>query len=246
MFDYLHEVKFLVAGECGLLIQFGEGISPKINRFVQQLTRLLQERELEGIAEVVPTYRSVMIHFEPLVLTRQSLIAYVEELIAGLLPQKLETLPSRLIKVPVCYGGVLGPDLEYVSRFTGLSPDAVIQLHTSQAYLVYMLGFTPGFPYLGTLADELVMPRKEKPLTRVPAGSVGIAGSQTGFYPGESQGEWWLIGRTPIKTVDLLSHRSFLVSPGDYVRFEAISLEEYFALRKTVMLGEYQPEIVAM
>lgn len=246
MYDYIHGVKFLVAGECGLAIQFGHDISPEINLFVQRLTRLLQEANREGISEVVPTYRSVMVYFDPLAITRQALREYIEGLIAELVPQKLEALPSRLITVPVCYGGVLGPDLEYVSRYTGLSAEAVVKLHTSQPYLVYMLGFTPGFPYLGSLADELVMPRKEKPLPRVPAGSVGIAGNQTGFYPGESQGEWWLIGRTPLKTIDLSRRQSFLVAPGDYVQFQAIALSDYFSLRKAVAQGKYQPNIVPL
>lgn len=246
MHEYIYEVKLLVAGECGLVIEFGEGVSPKVNKYVHQLTRRLNDGGLTGILEVVPTYRSVMVYFDPLMIARQALEAYVRECIVRMEPQKNEDLPSKLIRIPVCYGGVLGPDLEYVTRYTGLTAEKVIDLHTSKAYLVYMLGFTPGFPYLGSLSDELVIPRKDKPLQRVPAGSVGITGNQTGFYPGESQGEWWLIGRTPVKTVDLESSESFLVSPGDYVQFFSISMEEYFAIRQEEARGRYLPEIVAI
>lgn len=242
--EYIHEAKLLVAGERGLVIEFGEEISPKVNKFVHQLTRRLNDGAVKGILEVVPTYRSVMVYFDPLTLARQALEIYIRECIVRIEPQKNEDLPSKLIRIPVCYGGVLGPDLEYVTRYTGLPAEKVIELHTSKAYLVYMLGFTPGFPYLGSLSDELVIPRKDKPLPRVPAGSVGITGNQTGFYPSESQGEWWLIGRTPLKTVDLESSQSFLVAPGDYVQFFAVSLEEYFTIRKAVDKGSYDYKAV--
>lgn len=241
--DYLHEVKLLVAGECGLVVEFGDSISPEIAMLVQQLTRLLAAGKQPGIIEVVPTYRSVMVYFDPLICMRKALSGYISKLIADIEPKKLGKLPARVVKVPVCYGGVLGPDLEYVARFTGLSTDEVIALHTSQTYLVYMLGFTPGFPYLGSLPDKIVVPRKKKPLAKVPAGSVGIAGNQTGVYSSESQGEWWLIGRTPLKFVNLTGSSSFLVSPGDYVQFVAISMEEYFQLRQAVDKGGFLPQI---
>lgn len=243
MHDYVQEAKLLVAGESGLVIEFGDNISPEVNMFVQQLTRRLNDGKITGIVEVVPTYRSVMVYFDPLMITRQVLAGTIKEMIGGIEPHQLGDLPSRLIKVPVCYGGVLGPDLEYVARYTGLSTEQVIDLHTSKVYLVYMLGFTPGFPYLGSLSDQLVIPRKGKPLPRVPAGSVGITGNQTGFYPSESQGEWWLIGRTPIKTIDLTNRQSFLVAPGDSVQFFAVSLKEYFKIRKEVAKGQYLPQI---
>jgi len=241
--DYVSEVKLLVAGEHGLVVEFGNIISPKINVFVQQLTRLLTAAAIQGVLEVVPTYRSVTVYFDPLSISRQDLSSLIMELVNEIKPQQLERLAPRIVYVPVCYGGVLGPDLEFVARYTGLSAQEVIVIHTSKPYLVYMLGFTPGFPYLGGLPEQIVVPRQEKPRVKIPAGSVGIGGNQTGFYPIESPGEWWLIGRTPLKAFNPQNSNPFLVAAGDYVQFMDISMDEYFNIRREVAAGTYRPRV---
>jgi inhibitor of KinA len=243
MNNFLDDVKLLVAGEHGLVVEFGSVISPKINVFVQQFTRLITASTILGILEVVPTYRSVTVYFDPLAITRQNLSQSVKKILSDIKPQELKYLSSPIVHVPVCYGGVLGPELEYVARYAGLSIREVITIHTSKPYLVYMLGFTPGFPYLGGLQEQLVVPRQEKPRVKVPAGSVGIGGNQTGFYPIESPGEWWLIGRTPLKAFSPKHSNPFLVTAGDYVQFIDIELDEYFKIRREVAAGTYKLQV---
>lgn len=239
----MSEIRLLVAGECGLVIEFGAAISPAINRLVQQLTELINSSSIKGIIEVVPTYRAVTVYFEPLVITRQELAACISSRLLKINPPNGQAAAAKTVYVPVCYGGVMGPDLEYVARYTGLQSEQVIAVHTAQSYLVYMLGFTPGFPYLGGLPEQLAVPRQEKPRAKVPAGSVGIGGSQTGLYPVESPGEWWLIGRTPVKVFNPSNSQPFLFAQGDYLHFYAITVDEYFTIRREVEAGSYVPRI---
>jgi inhibitor of KinA len=151
-----------------------------------------------------------------------------------------------VVEIPVCYGGDFGPDLEFVAQHNKLTTADVVAIHTSVPYLVYMLGFTPGFPYLGGMSDRIAAPRLEKPRTAIPAGSVGIAGSQTGFYPVESPGGWRLIGRTPVKAFDAASVNPFLFAARDYLRFKAIAAQEYAAIAQAVADGSYTPVITAL
>ncbi|WP_378955235.1 5-oxoprolinase subunit PxpB [Pelosinus sp. sgz500959] len=239
----INGVKLLVAGEHGLILEFGATISPEINALVQQCTRLLNRKKIAGIIELVPTYRSLAVYFNPLVVTRQELSQIITEMISELHQLDKECLGAKIVQIPVCYGGVLGPDLEFVARSVGLSAQEVIKIHTSKPYLVYMLGFTPGFPYLGGLPDQIAVPRQEKLRINIPAGSVGIGGNQTGFYPTESKGEWWLIGRTPIKAFNSKDNNPFLVSSGDYLHFVHVGIDEYFAIRQEVEKGNYKPKI---
>lgn len=243
MKDVLSRVKLLIAGERGLVVEFGNAISPEINGLVQQLTRQLNNRVIAGIVEVVPTYRSATVYFDPLIISRQALERIVTQLLVDMQPHDPNGLNPRVVRVPVCYGGVLGPDLEFVARYASLSTQEVIELHTSKPYLVYMLGFTPGFPYLGGMSDQIAVPRQEKPRLKIPAGSVGIGGYQTGIYPIESPGEWWLIGRTPLKAFNPQSQNPFLVSAGDYLHFSEITIDEYFEIRREVETGTYVLEV---
>lgn len=237
------DITLLTAGENGLVVEFGSVISQEINVFIKQFTRLLASTPVQGIIETVPTYRSVTIYFNPLTISRNKLSKVIRDIINTIQPKELNGIPSKIVHIPVCYGGVLGPDLEYVARYTGLSANKVIKLHTAKPYLVYMLGFIPGFPYLGGLPEQLIVPRLETPRTKVPAGSVGIGGSQTGFYPIESQGEWWLIGRTPVKAFNPKNLNPFLVAAGDYIQFVNIGMDDYFKIRKEIALGTYEPQI---
>lgn len=224
-------VRMLAAGEQGLVVEFGNAIDPAVNARVHRLVRALAARGLEGVIETVPTYRSLLVLFDPLVLPRVRLVPEVEALLAAEAPA-VEGAPGAggdTVELPVVYGGEFGPDLAFVARHNGLSTEEVIAIHSSSSYLVYMLGFTPGFPYLGGMSSRLAAPRLSSPRGKVPPGSVGIAGSQTGVYPLESPGGWRLIGRTPLRLFDLEGERPFLLAPGDVVRFRPVDEEEYWA-----------------
>ena len=243
MNDYLQEIKLLVASEYGLVVEFGMVITPEINALAQDFTRLLNSKKIVGIIEIIPTYRSVMINFDPLCITRTDLTEFIRQTLSEIKPQDIKKLSPKIVHVPVCYGGVLGPDLEFVARHAGLSAKDVIEIHTSKPYLVYMLGFTPGFPYLGGMSDKIAVPRREMQRVKIPRGSVGIGGSQTGFYPIESLGEWWLIGRTPVEAFNVKSLNPFLFSAGDYLHFVHITIDEYFNIRRAVEGGTYRAEV---
>lgn len=243
MDDYVRNAKILVAGEQGMVIDFGDEITVKINRLVQQLVEVLNSWEMKGIIEVVPTYRSIIVYFDPLQITRDELTLGIRQFLTQLGNGEIQAITRRVIHVPVCYGGVFGPDIDYVVRRTKLSIEEVINIHTSRQYLIYMLGFTPGFPYLGGLDDKLVVPRLEKVRSKIPTGSVGIAGRQTGFYTVESSGEWRLIGRTPLRAFYPENLNPFLFTAGDYLQFKSISVDEFFEIFSKVETGSYSPEI---
>ena len=236
-------IRILDCGEQAMVVEFGSRIDPNVNARVHRLARILTQTMPERLVEVVPTYRSLMIYFDPLVIHRKDL----QEQIAKLLPTVERIDPadeiSRVITVPVSYGGEFGPDLEYVARHNGLSEEEVVAIHTSAPLRIYMLGFTPGFPYLGGLSERIAAPRLDVPRVKVPAGSVGVAGTQTGIYPMESPGGWRLIGRTPLKIFDPRAERPFLFAAGDYVQFAAVHGDEFRALQQQVEGGKYSPQV---
>jgi len=234
-------VQIKCVGESGVVIEFGTQIMPELNRKIQGFTNSLRQAKMAGIFDIVPAYCSVTVYFDPLAVTYEALKKRLQQVLRDM--DSCSRLPQRLLSVPVCYGGVLGPDLDYVARTTGLSAEEVIQKHIDKAYLVYMLGFTPGFAYLGGLPEALILPRQSEPRSRVPVGSVGIGGGQTGFYPVESPGEWWLIGRTPLRGFDARRTPPFLLEPGDYVQFSRISQAEYFSLRRQIEAGQYKLQL---
>lgn len=243
MNNYISKVKISVAGEQGVVVDFGNVINAEINMLVQQLVDMLNDWVVDGIIEIVPTYRSVIIYFNPFVIKRSELITGIEEFLNQIGSGKAKLTESRVISVPVCYGGVFAPDMDFVVRHTGLSVQEVIDLHTSNRYLIYMLGFTPGFPYLGGLDDRLRVPRLKKERNTIPAGSVGIARGQTGLYTVESSGGWQLIGRTPIKAFYPERSNPFLFAAGDYLQFRSIGVDEFFEIFRAVNEGSYTPEI---
>ncbi len=204
-------------GDSAILIQLGDEIDPAVNRRVHALERSLRARGREGILETVPAYASVLVHYDPLMLSYEQVKAWI----SGEMDKAEEaaSIGPRRIEVPARYGGEDGPDLEAVAKHHGLKPRRVAEIHASRDYLVYMMGFTPGFPYMGKLDEAIATPRLETPRTHVPRGSVGIAGAQTGIYPLESPGGWRLIGRTKLRIFDLEADPPFLFSPGDTVRF---------------------------
>jgi len=202
-------------GDSSILIQLGDAIDLALNARVHALSAFLQTSP--AVIETVPAYCTVLVHYDPLTTTYSQIKNLIEEKIS-LLDDSTHR-PSRRLEIPVLYGGASGPDLEPVATTLALSPSELIRLHSEREYTVYMMGFTPGFPYLGILNEKLTMPRMSTPRTRVPAGSVAIAGSQTGIYPVDSPGGWHILGHTPLKLFDPTSETPFLFAPGDIVKF---------------------------
>ncbi|MEP7134131.1 MAG: 5-oxoprolinase subunit PxpB [Chloroflexota bacterium] len=204
-------------GDSAVLIQLGEEIDVAINQRVHALAGLVEASAIAGVVETVPAYATLLVHYDPLVLSFIQIKNILREKLTQI--QENESRKPRLVEVPVQYGGELGPDLELVASHLGLRIEDVIRIHSEKIYTVHMMGFTPGYPYMGKLDDALVMPRLETPRTRVPAGTVAIAGSQTGIYSIESPGGWNLIGWTLLKLFDPNSDSPFLFAPGDEVKF---------------------------
>ena len=202
-------------GDSSILIQLGDAIDPALNARVHALSALLQTSP--AVIETVPAYCTVLVHYDPLATTYNQIKNIIEGKIS-LLDDSTHR-PSHRLEIPVLYGNASGPDLEPAATTLALSPSELIRLHSEREYTVYMMGFTPGFPYLGILNEKLSLPRLSTPRTRVPAGSVAIAGSQTGIYPVDSPGGWHIIGHTPLKLFDPTSETPFLFSPGYTVKF---------------------------
>lgn len=242
----MHDVRILKAGEQGLVVEFGNVIDRDINADVHRLARTILSEMADDVLEVIPTYRSLMICFNPLHINRETL----EAQIVLRLRQKDDVVAvhyaARVVTIPVCYGGRFGPDIEFVAQHNRVTVQEVIEIHTSQPYLVYMLGFTPGFPYLGGMSERIATPRLEKPRLKIPAGSVGIAGTQTGIYPVASPGGWQLIGQTPVKPFSPAASNPFLFAAGDYLHFTSINPDEYNALQQLVESGTYVPVVDTM
>jgi KipI family sensor histidine kinase inhibitor len=221
------EARFERASDQSLLIYFGQQISRKTNERVRRLLRLLELEPVAGVRNLHPGYCSVLVKFDALRWRHKEL----EEKLRKYLERREEmSLPEpRLVEIPVRYGGEGGPDLNEVAALHGMTPEQVIELHASTTYLVYFLGFVPGFAYLGELPDALMTPRLAVPRKKVPAGSVGIAGNQTGVYPFETPGGWRLLGRTPLAMFQTDREGLSLLSIGDHVRFVPISRERFAA-----------------
>ena len=209
--------KIVPLGDSSLLIQLGAEIDFAINQRVHALANLIANSPTNGIVETVPAYATLLVHYDPLTLSFIQIKNILREKMAQI--QENESRKPRQVEVPVRYGGEYGVDLESVASYLHLSIEDVIHIHSAKIYTVYMMGFTPGFPYMGKLDDVLIMPRLETPRTRVPAGTVAIAGSQTGIYSIESPGGWNLIGWTPLELFDPNSDSPFLFAPGDEVKF---------------------------
>ena len=231
------EPRFLPGGDKAIFVEFGDEIEPGLNRRVRLLMLALQKAKVLGIIEAVPTYCSLLVYYEPLQIgprkLRETLYTLVQQ-------PKENNLPiPRLIEIPTVYGGEYGPDLESVATHNSLNVPEVIKIHTSTPYLVYMLGFMPGFPYLGGMSPRIATPRLETPRIKIPAGSVGIAGRQTGIYPAESPGGWRIIGRTPVKLFNSSKEPPALFQAGDYLIFRSITPEEFTEIKETVEQRTY-------
>jgi inhibitor of KinA len=227
--------RFLPAGDRALVVELGDAIDPAVNQRIRGLSVALERRAIEGVLETVPTYRSLLVHYDPARVTPDAL----RRAITGVERQlgEIELPAPRVIEVPTVYGGEFGPDLGDVAAHTGLTEDEVIAIHAGSDYLVYMMGFITGFPYLGGMSARIATPRLATPRTVVPAGSVGIAQQQTGIYPVASPGGWRLIGRTPLRWFDPSHHPPVPVEMGDYIRFVPIALADYEAMRRQAEAG---------
>lgn len=232
-------VRFLLTGDTSLSAEFGNEISETINAQIRAFTIALENSKIPGIVELVPTYRSCMIHYDPGVISYGALTKRLRGLMDKL--GSVEIPPSDVLEVPVLYGGEMGPDLPFVAEHAGLSEQEVVDIHTSTEYLIYMLGFTPGFTYLGGMSEKIETPRLKQPRVKIPAGSVGIAGRQTGVYPIDSPGGWQLIGRTPVKMYDPNRETPILPKAGQYIRFRAIDQAEYDRIAAEAEAGAYVP-----
>lgn len=217
-------------GDAALVLHFEERIDPVVNSCVVRAAAAIREAARGGVRDVVGSYAAVTVHFDPL-RTDVDALAERMERIAGEVSRAPggPGAPPRTVEIPVCYGGGLGPDLPAVARFGGCSEATVVARHAAPAYRVYMLGFLPGFAYLATVEPTIAAPRRDVPRLRVPAGSVGIAGGQTGVYPLEAPGGWQLIGRTPRRVYDPARAEPFLLRAGDAVRFAPIGEADYRA-----------------
>lgn len=231
--------ELLPIGEAALMVEFGKGIHPEINKKVKALADYLELQPLPGMLEYVSAYSSVTVFYNPAQVKQYyqqqsgSHTAQAYEIIAGWLENVLSNLDysavtnPRTVEIPVCYGGEYGPDLAFVAEHNKLSIEEVINIHSQGQYLVYMIGFAPGFPYLGGMSEKIFTPRRSSPRLEIPAGSVGIAGMQTGVYPITTPGGWQLIGRTPLALFCPQDEIPSLLRSGDIIKFKPISMAEY-------------------
>ncbi|NHM33662.1 5-oxoprolinase subunit PxpB [Neobacillus terrae] len=212
-------------GDSAIIIQFDNNITLDAHRKVRVLTERLERNSFTGMVEYVPAFTTVTVYYDPIQLSYKEASSELERIVSEL--ETASELNPRTVEIPVCYGGEFGSDLEFVAEHNGLTLDEVIQIHSGNEYLVYMIGFAPGFPYLGGMSERIQAPRRSSPRLTIPAGSVGIAGMQTGVYPIETPGGWQLIGRTPEALFRPKESTPSLLQSGDIVRFRPISREEY-------------------
>ncbi len=238
----MQDVKILTAGDSSLLLQFGNAIDPEINARIAATVQLMKEQHIEGVVDLIPAFCSLLINYDPRVISYGEMRRRMEKILSVEIAAGARK--KKIYEIPVCYGGELGPDLATIAEHAGLTGQEVIDIHSSSDYLIYMLGFLPGFTYLGGLDERIHTPRLANPRIRIPAGSVGIGGSQTGIYPMDSPGGWQLMGMTPVKTYDPEREVPILVEAGDYIRFVPIDRDEYERIQSEVAQGSYQVRIV--
>lgn len=235
------KVTFSPLGDSAIRIEFGKKIDYEIHHKIKMLAKYMEENRFHGFIECVLAYTSLTIFYDPPAVWRKykkEEVVSPYEIVKSIIEKSLtvfeneDDTQSRIVTIPVCYGGELGPDLEEVARYNHLTTNEVVHIHTSGEYLVYMIGFCPGFPFLGGMSNRIATPRRSSPRLSIPKGSVGIAGMQTGVYPISTPGGWQLIGRTPLQLFLPKQNPPTLLQSGDCVKFHAISYEEYQAYKE--------------
>ena len=227
-------------GDRAISIDFGQVIDPTINRHIRQTIERIKELQLEGIIELVPTYCALLVEYDAMLYSYSEICNIIEPTLEEGMANTTNELVT-VVEVPTVYGGEFGPDLSFVASHNHLSEDEVISIHSGTDYLVYMLGFIPGFTYLGGMDPRIATPRLSSPRTLIPAGSVGIAGEQTGTYPSDSPGGWQIIGRTPVTMYDMSKAQVALLNAGDYVRYVPIDESEFHRIKS--LGSDYVPVI---
>lgn len=227
-----------VAGDSAINLEFGNVISEKTNGLIRAAAQTLEANPINGVIELVPTFCSLMVVYDPCVVGYDELTSQVRGKLRGLVATTGGI--HRVVKIPVCYGGDFGPDLGDVAEHAGMSAEEVIAIHSGHDYLIDMLGFLPGFAYLGGLDERLHTPRLATPRTRIEPGAVGIGGAQTGIYPLASPGGWRIIGRTPVRPYDPDRESPILYAAGDYLRFVPITPQEFSLIETQVESGTYE------
>lgn len=233
-----NNIKILTAGDSSILVEFGKVISPEINRKITATVQLMKMQHIEGVVDIIPAFCSLLINYDPRVISYEEITERMQHLLK--MDAKMDEGKKKIYEIPVCYGGEYGPDIANIAEHAGLTEEEVIKIHSSRDYLIYMLGFLPGFCYLGGLDERIHTPRLANPRIKISAGSVGIGGSQTGIYPLDSPGGWQLMGMTPVKTYDPDREVPILLEAGDYIRFIPVDEEEYNRIKELVERGEYQ------
>ena len=217
-------------GDRAISIDFGQVIDPTINRHIRQTIERIKALQLDGIIELVPTYCALLVEYDAMLYSYSEICKIIEPTLEEGMTNTTNELVT-VVEVPTVYGGEFGPDLSFVASHNHLSEDEVISIHSGTDYLVYMLGFIPGFTYLGGMDPRIATPRLSSPRTLIPAGSVGIAGEQTGTYPSDSPGGWQIIGRTPVTMYDMSKAQAALLKAGDYVRYVPIDETEFHRIK---------------
>ncbi|WP_270180860.1 5-oxoprolinase subunit PxpB [Alkalihalobacillus sp. CinArs1] len=225
-------------GDTGIQLVFGSEITEETNQKIRMFADYLTDHPIDGVVEWVPAYTTLTIYYLPTKLSYGSLRKKLEEISEKQQGREAESA-SLVYIIPTYYGG---EDLPFVAEHNGRTEEEVIESHSGKDYLIYMMGFVPGFPYLGGMPEEIATPRRENPRAAIAPGSVGIAGSQTGIYPLQSPGGWQIIGRTPVKLYDPESESPILLESGHYLRFVSITKEEYKEIEEAIERGEYVVE----
>jgi KipI family sensor histidine kinase inhibitor len=239
------EPRILICGEDALVVEFGHGIDPVTNDRVYALAAAVEAAGNTAVVELVPTYRSLLVHYDIEMSSIEDMTGFLNDLVASAAPSidDQDNTPRRIYELPVAYGDAHGEDLDDVADHADMTADEVIAIHSGTDYRVYMLGFAPGFPYLGGMDERIATPRLSSPRVRVPAGSVGIAETQTGVYPMASPGGWRLIGNTPVSLFDPNTDPPVPFLPGSFIRFVPVSSEEAGEIAKEVADGTYQVQM---
>lgn len=236
------DIKVMPAGDSALVVEFGNEINEAVNEKVHALAKKIRQENIPGITEMIPTFRSLLVSYDMLQISYSKLSVMLSVLSREL--EMNQAAHHRIVKIPCCYGARFGADLTDMERLTGFSREEIIELHSSVDYKIYMLGFLPGFVYLGGLDKRLEVPRLDTPRVRIGKGAVGIGGNQTGIYPMDSPGGWRLIGGTPVDLYDPEREDPVLLRAGEYIRFVPISIMDYYDIRQEILKGTYSLDVI--